>query len=166
MTKRGISIALRLAAEVYTRNRRRIDWLQECGVLSPAEAQAMRAAGAAAMLAEIEAETLRGRGAPKGRGRVVGGGMLTPARVVPYTKPKVQARRGGRVKYSDGERIALRVAVETVMAREGVKAGEAIRMILAGGVARGELSLGQAEREYELMRSLYYRTKRDDGRSR
>ena len=164
--RRGVSKALSVAVEVYRRNRLRIDRLQHLGMLSPQEAKEQRIAGAVEMLAAIEADLQRGRGAPKGRGRVVGGGMLSPARVVPETKPRVQARRGGRVKYSDGERIALRVAVETVMAREGVKAGEAIRMILAGGVARGELSPWQAEREHELMRSLYYRTKRDDGRSR
>lgn len=166
MTKRGISKALRLAVEVYTRNRRRIGWLQECGELSLAEAQAMRAAGAAAMFAELEAEVRRGRGAPKGRGRVVGGGMLTPARVVPYTKPKVQVKRGGRVKYSEGYKIELRAAVETVMAREGVKAGEAIRLILAGEVERGELNQEQVERERSAMRMLYYRVKRDDERNR
>lgn len=164
--RRGVSKALSVAVEVYRRNRLRIDRLQQLGMLSPQEAKAQRTSGAAEMLAAIEAELQRGRGAPKDRGRVVGGGMLSPARVVPQTKPRVQVRRGGRVKYSDGERIALRVAVETVMAREGVKAGEAIRLILAGEVERGELSPGQAEREHELMRSLYYRTKRDDGRSR
>lgn len=166
MTKRGISIALRLAAEVYNRNRRRIGWLQERGELSPAEAQAMRAAGAAVMFAELEAEARRGRGAPKGRGRVVGGGLLTPARVVPYTKPKVQAKRGGRVKYSEGYKIELRAAVETVMAREGVKVGEAIRLILAREVERGELNQEQVERERSAMRMLYYRVKRDDERNR
>ena len=126
----------------------------------------MRAAGALEMLAALEAEAQRGRGAPKGRGRIVGGGMLTPARVVPMTKPRVQERRGGRVKYSEREKAALLATVDAIMAREGVRVGEAIHMMLAGEVAQGKLVGEQLKREHSAMRMLYYRAKREAEGSR
>ena len=164
--RRGVSKALSVAMEVYRRNRLRIDRLQQLGMLSPQEAKAQRTSGAAEMLAAIEADLQRGRGAPKGRGRVVGGGMLSPARVVPETKPRVQARRGGPQKHPDEYKHQVRAAVDVLMAREGVSVVDAIGLLLKDEMEQGRLTREQAKQEHNAMRSLYYRAKRTDTRSR
>lgn len=154
---KGISMALRIAAEVYRRNRLRIDKLQAHGALSAEDAKSERAAAAGAMVAALALDEGRGRGAPKGGRVVVGGEALTPARAVPYKKPRVKAGRGRVPKWREGFEQDVYAAANEIMVRDGIGVKDAINRLLDALVLRGDLLPEDVKPSKGTLRALYYR---------
>ncbi len=154
---KGISMALRTAAEVYRRNRLRIDKLQAHGALSAEDAKSERAAAAGAMVAALALDEGRGKGAPKGGRVVVGGGALIPAMAVPYKKPRVKIGRGPLRQWRDGFEQDVYAAVGEIMERDGVRVKDAIARLLDALAMRGDLLPEDVEPSKGTLRALYYR---------